>query len=375
MSAFWRTLATARVVTANVARIGKTPKRKKTVLEVRDYQYPGEKLGFLYAIGGIWAVFLILGGVTAYEAFKPNVGQFLYGKHQVWIILLLYPALTTVGLNYLSARPRRMELKRAGLRAKVAPTNQPQLHKLMKDASLLLCMKQPDLFLIDDDAPFLYAVPGKAGSIIMSNRCIEVLRPEELAAALAKQLGHLKSGHVAVDLAITAVRSLNPLLQIVFLPATLMSFLMRGWQDTIDYTTDRCSLLVTRRLQTCTAAMVKLAAAAVGMTKDTTRQKRRGAPKKKERSVGAMADVEAAEEADHALASINPDELDAYLAGGGELTDDPVQVERAFNISRFIEQQRNLKNRIRNLGEWADSDQCDAAVEKVDEIRAQLKSS
>jgi len=362
-------------VTANVARIGKTPKRKKTTLEVRDYQYPGERLGFLYVIGGIWALFLILAAITAYEAFKPNTGQFLFGKHQVWIILLLYPALATIGLNYLSARPRKTELKKAGLRAKVAPTNQPQLHKLVKDASLLLCMKQPDLFLIDDDVPFLYAVPGKAGSIIMSNRCIEVLRPEELAAALAKQLGHLKSGHVTVDLAITAVRGLNPLLQIVFLPATLMSFLLRGWQDTIDYTADRCSLLVTRRLQTCTAAMVKLAAAGAGVTKDTTRQKRRGAPKKKERSMAAMAEADAADEAERALASINPEELDAYLAGGGELGEDPVQVERAFNISRFIEQQRNLKDRIRNLGEWAETDQCDAAVEKVDEVRAQLKPS
>jgi Zn-dependent protease with chaperone function len=363
------------VVTANVARIGKTQKRKATVLELKDFQYPGERMGYLQALGGIWALFLILAGITAYEAFKPNVGQFLAGKHQVWIILLLYPAITTVALNYLSARPRKMELKKAGLRAKVAPTNQPQLHKLVKDASTLLCMKQPEFYLIDDDAPFLYAVPGKAGAVIMSNRCIEVLRPEELAAAVSKQLGHLKAGHVAVDLAITAVRSLNPLLQVIFLPATLMSLLMRNWQDTIEYTADRCSLLVTRRLQTCTAAMVKLAAAGAGITKDTTRQKRRGGKPDKQRSISAMTETEAADEAERALASINPDELDAYLAGGGELTDDPVQVERAFNISRFIEQQRNLKDRIRNLGEWAETDPCDAAVAKVDEIRAQLRSS
>ncbi len=359
------------MVTDSVARIGKVQKRKKTILDIKDYQYPGEKMAYLQAIGGIWALFLILGGITAYEAFKPDVGQFLHAKHQVWIILLLYPAIATMGLNYISARPRKMELKKAGLRAKVAPTNQPQLHKLVKDASLLLCMKQPDLFLIDDEAPFLYAVPGKAGSIIMSSKCIEVLRPEELAAAVSKQLGHLKSGHVAVDLAITSIRGSNPLLQIVFLPATLMSLLMRGWQDTIDYTGDRCSLLVTRRLQTCTASMVKLAAAGAGITKDTTRQKRRGV-KKRERPGEGLVDQDA-EEAERSLASINPDDLDAYLAGGGEMTDDPVQVERAFNISRFIEQQRNLKDRIRHLGEWAETDQCEAAVAKVDEIRAQLK--
>jgi len=363
------------VVTHSVARIGKTQKRKQVVLEIKDYQYPGEKMLYLQAMGGIWVLFLILAGITAHQAFKPDLGQALHGKHQVWIILLLYPAITITGLNYLSARPRKAELKKAGPRARVTPNNQQQLHKLVKDASTLLCMKQPELYLIQDELPYLYAVPGRPGSIIMSNKCIEVLRPEELAAALAKQLGHLKSGHVSVDLAITAVRGANPLLKVIALPATLMSVLMRGWQDIIDYTADRCSLLVTRRLQTCTAAMVKLAAAGAGVTQVGGKRDRRRAEKKKARAGEAMLDREMAAEDGGVLAQIGPEELDAYLSSGGELGDDPVQVERAFNISRFIDQQRNLKDRIRNLGEWAETDPCDAALLKVDEIRGQLRSS
>ncbi|MBM3475389.1 MAG: hypothetical protein FJX75_19165 [Armatimonadetes bacterium] len=363
-----------------MARIGKTPKRKKTVLETKDYQYPGERMTYLQAMGGIWVFFLILAGYFAHSTFINGRSSMFYKSshvgYELIVIAILYPVLTIVGLNYMSSRPRKMELKRAGPRARVSPSNQPQLHKLVKDASALLCMKQPELYLIADEVPFLYAVPGRQGSIIMSNKCIEVLHPEELAAAVSKQLGHLKTGHVSADLAITAIRSLHPLLQIVFLPAMLMSLLMRGWQDTIDYTGDRCSLLVTRRLQTCTSAMVKLAAATASVTQVGGKRDRRRAEKKKARVGDAMTDREvAAEEAGGALAKIGPDELDAYLAGGGELGEDPVQVERAFNISRFIDQQRNLKDRIRNLGEWADTEVCEEALTKVDEIRATLKST
>jgi len=362
-------------VSRSVARIGKVPKRKKTVtaLVPKDYQYPGEKVVFLQAMGGIWALFLILAGILLWSTF--NGRSVLYHRHQAWIIMLLYPAITVLALNYFSARPRKAELKKAGPRARVSPSNEPQLHKLMKDASTLLCMKQPELYVIQDEVPFLYAVPGRQGSIIMSNKCIEVLRPEELAAAIAKQLGHLKSGHVTADLAITAIRRANPLLQVLFLPATLMSILMRGWQDMIDYTADRCSLLVTRRLQTCTASMVKLAAVGVTITKVGAKDKKRQ-EKRKQRAGEPVTDREmAADEAEKVLAEVAPEELDAYLAGGGELTDDPIQVERAFKISRFIEQQRNLKDRIRNLGEWGETDQCEAALAKVDEIRGTLKSA
>lgn len=358
-----------------MARIGKAGKRKQTILQVKDYQYPGEKMIYLQAMGGIWAIFLILAALTAWQAFKPDVGQFLHGKHQVWIILLLYPAITIAGLNYVSARPRKIQLKKAGLRAKVTATNHPQLYKLVKDASTLLCMRQPDLYLIEEEVPYLYAVPGRPGAIIMSNKCLEVLQPEELAAAVSKQLGHLKSGHVSADLAITAVRQANPLLQVIFLPATLMSILLRGWQDVIDYTADRCSLLVTRRLQTCTASMVKLAAAAAAVTKVGVRDRKREA-KKRRRLGEAITDREmAAAEADNLLTQIDPQELDAYLAGASEITDDAAQVERAFKISSFIEKQRNLKERIRYLGEWAETEECEAALRKVDEIRATLKSA
>jgi hypothetical protein len=361
-----------------VARIGKTPKRKKTTLATKDYQYPGEKMLYLQAMGGIWLLFLILAGYFAHSTFINGRSTFFHKPvgYELIAIALLYPAITIIGLNYLSQRPRKMELKKAGPRARVSPSNQPQLHKLVKDASTLLCMKQPELYVVQDEMPYLYAVPGRQGSIIMSDKCIEVLRPEELAAAVAKQLGHLKTGHVAVDLAITANRRANPLLQIICLPATLMGFLMRGWQDTIDYTGDRCSLLVARRLQTCTASMVKLAAAGVTVTRLGGARDKRREERKKARVGEAMTDREmAADEAEKVLAEVGPGELDAYLAGGGELTDDPIQVERAFKISRFIEQQRNLKDRIRNLGEWAETDHCEAALAKVDEIRGQLRSS
>jgi len=231
---------------------------------------------------------------------------------------------------------------------------------------------EPEAYVIEDDVPYLYTVPGKKASIIVSSKCLDVLRPEEFAAALGHEMGHIKTGHVQVDLAITAVRSQNPLLQIVFLPVLLMATLMRGWQDIIDYTADRCSFLAVGRTQTCTAAMVKLAAAGTAVTQVGKRDRRKD-EKKRGRRGEPVTDREAsAEDSEKVLAEISPEDLDAYLAGGSEMTEDPVQVERAFKISRFIQQQRNLSDRVRHLGEFADSDEGDAALEKMQQVKAQL---
>lgn len=363
------------MVSLNVARMGKAPKRKRAVLVPKDYQYSGERAIYIQAMGGVWALFLILAGLVAWQAFAPDTGQALAGRHQAWIILLLYPALTVMGLNYLAARPRKQQLKRLGSKAKVMRTNHPEVYKVISESSKLLCMKEPAAYVIDDDVPYLYSVPGRTSAVIVSSKCLEVLSSQELAAAVSHELGHIKTGHVSVDLAITAIRGSNPLIQIVALPVTLMSFLMRGWLSLIDYTADRCSLLVTKRLQVCTAAMVKLAAAGTDVTQLATRDRRRQERRKRSRDEPATDRELAADEAEKVLAEISPEELDEYLAGGAEITDDPIQVERAFKISRFIEQQRNLRSRIRNLGEWLDTEQAENCLLKMEQIRAQLSGT
>jgi Zn-dependent protease with chaperone function len=360
-----------------VARIGVTAKKKKVVLEARDYQYPGEKRTYLQAVGGISAVFLIAAGITAYMAFKPATTTQELAIHGLWqipTILLLYPLVTVLLLNYIAARPRRKEIKELGGKAKVMRTNRADLFALLQNEAAVLCLKhEPEAYVIDDDAPYLYSVPGKKSAIIISSRCLEILRPEEVAAALAHEMGHIKTGHVQVDLAITAVNSQNPLLKIVFLPVTLMAFIMRGWQDMIDYSADRVSLLYVGRSQTCTATMVKLAAAGASVTRVGRRDRRRERERKAKRTAGPVTDRDTAvDEAEGVIADISPEDLDAYLSAGGEMTEDPIQVERAFKISRFMDQQRNLKERIRNLGEFYDSDEGEAALQKAADIRAQV---
>ncbi len=354
-----------------MARIGRPAKKKKVTLEAKDYQYPGEKLAFWQGMAGVWLIFLIAAGITAYMS--TNVRSPLYRLWQVPVVLLLYPLVTIILLNHIAATPGRKHLKQLGAKAKVMRTNRGELYKLVADEAALLCLKQePEAYVIEDDAPYLFSVPGKRPSIIISGKCLEVLGPQELGAAIAHEMGHIKTGHVQVDLAITSLKSQNPLLQIVFLPVTIMAFLMRGWQDLIDYTADRCSLLVAGRTQTCTATMVKLAAAGAAVTQVSERERRKAALRKARRSE-AMTDREAAAgDAERGLAKIQPEDLDAYLAGGGEITQDPVQVERALNISRFIQEQRNLSDRIRNLGEFLDSDEGEVALAKMQQIRGQL---
>ncbi|HJN15918.1 MAG TPA: M48 family metalloprotease [Armatimonadota bacterium] len=356
-----------------MARKGKARKTKRTVLAVKDYQAANEKMTYLIALGGVWVLFLGLAAYTGWQAFKPDTGQALKNLWQVPVLLLIYPGVCIMGLNMISARPRRKQLKELGGKAKVMATNHAEVHKLLLDSCKLLSLKKaPAAYIVTDQTPYMYSVPGGAGSIIISSNIFEVLRPEEVVAALAKELGHIKSGHVSVDLAITAIRRSNPFIKFAALPVWLLSTFMRDWLESIEYTADRCSLLVTRRVSTCTASMVKLAAARTRLTELKDR-KQRG---KKRRSKSAEEEANEAEAADQVMIDVSPEELDAYLASSGEEDDmmsgDVAQVERQFKISRFIDQQKNLRERVRALGDWTDTDQCDVALAKVDEIRQQI---
>ena len=48
--------------------MGRAPKRKRAVLVPKDYQFAGEKVVYLQAMGGVWALFLILAGLVAWQA-------------------------------------------------------------------------------------------------------------------------------------------------------------------------------------------------------------------------------------------------------------------------------------------------------------------
>ncbi len=314
---------------ARKARRRKAP--KQVALELSDYQYPDEKSIYWQAVGGMLVVFFGIAVVGLGLGLKAERFSWQWLYLPVWGLVAVW--LT----NLLSTRRRRKELKAAGRQAKVMGNNHPQLYELLVRQCQLINIKPPDMYLIDDDAPYIYSLPGRNGTVIVTQPLLDLLDAEEFATLLTHELGHIKSHHVRMDLALTYVKTCNPVMKLVLLPVVLTGALLRGWPYLIDYSADRVAWLA------C-GAQCPLALALVKLT---------------------VAFDESSE--------VSQQDIEAYLSAPGDLdTADADQMERHFRLGRYISQQPNLRERIEQIVEFPRTEQGQQALQKMAEIRRNL---
>lgn len=307
------------------------PQKHRSTLRLSDYQYAGENKQYWQSVG-------IITGVLVWIA-----AMGLWFTHQTWTYqwgyLAAWPVASVLIVNFLAARPRRQQLKDVGRQARVMSNNHPQLHRLLTEQSRILTLRTPPaMYVIADQVPYMYSLPGGAGTVIVTRPLLDVLSDGEFATLLAHELGHIKSHHLHLELAMIYVENLNPLMQFVFAPVAVWVRLMGAWRDVIDYTADRVSLLLTQNPLGLMRAIVKSSAAAD-------------------------------EQAD-----LTQEEIEAYLDSGADLETDPAQIERYFKISQFAKDQPNLRERLQEIKEFSASDQARTALERLARIRQELSA-
>lgn len=316
-----------------MARKSKGPKRKAQVrITANDFRFPGESAVYWGAVAGMVILFAWIAVMLLVLHKDPA------GRTQLWWLALLIWPVGAVALGSLfSARPRRAQLKKTGRQARVMAQTQPELYAMLQQQAQLLGMKKtPELYIVEDDAAYIYSIPGKPGAVIASRPTLNAVSREEFGALLAREVGSLAARNVRVGLATTWVRTANPIIKVLMLPLFVMSMLMRGWGDLTEFTADRAAVLVTGSESLVNLALVKFFIA------------------------------------QDPQAEIKHEDLEAYLKGSADISADSAQLERHFRIGTFIEGQRNLRERIEQLREYRKSDQGKAAFEKLAEIRSSV---
>ena len=307
------------------------PKPTTTVkISQAQLRFPSEVSQYWIAVTAvIWACL-----------FVAIAGWFSTGRqYWQWVYLAAWPIGSLLLVNSLSNRPRRKQLKALGPSARVFGTNHPELSKHLKEvAEVLGVTKLPTLFLVEDEAPYVYSMAGGKGTIILTTALVNLLRYDELSVMLAREVAHLKYGHVRLERALWWIRSAQPLFRIALLPLLLWSVVMGEWLDLIEYTADRAAVLVAGSPSLVTATLVKVAAAA-----------------------DPQSGVSVAEIEDF-LSQKRTSDLDSAI------------MERQFKLNRFIESIPNLRDRIEQIREFCDSDEGKELMEQVAEPRAKLSS-
>ena len=314
-----------------MARRAQAPKTKKKIvrIEAADFQYPKERTAYLQAYGGMCAVFVGLAFMMLDFMRQPDHVTIRWQ----WGYLALYPFGAILFVNWISAKKRRDQIKKAGTRAKVMGNNFPELFKLLSDSCRTLGMSDlPDMYVLEDSMPYLYSLPGRKATILLSTAMRSKLGDSELAALIAHELGHIKCKHLRLELAITWLKSANAMWKIILLPITIMTALLRGWMDLIDFTADRAAVIVTGNPALLNAALLKLAIA------------------------------------NDPQSEITAKEVDEYLGSGGGMENSKEMVQY-FRVGQFIGTQPNLRERIEQIANFPTTDQAKTLIEKMRDMR------
>jgi Zn-dependent protease with chaperone function len=144
----------------------------------------------------------------------------------------------------------------------VGPQQLPQLHKLLLEASSILDIESPQLYLRQHPVPnaYTFAMRGKRPFVVIHTALLELLNPEEIQAVIAHELGHLKCDHgvylTAANLLLLAASQLPPLGQLI---APSLQQQLLAWVRCAELTCDRAALLVSQTPTVVQSVLMKLA--------------------------------------------------------------------------------------------------------------------
>ncbi len=321
---------------ARRVRKRRRPRQPESALRPEDYQFANESRLYWQAVGGTFALFGFAVYWTAFFAIRTGPGAWIHGKFWVPAAILVYPFLALWVAQLLAVRPRRQELKEAGMQARVLTRSHPQLKEMLSQQAKLLMIDEPEMYVIDDETPYIFSMPSKTGAIVATRPLLETMNEAELSALLAREMGHIAAHHVRMAFTARWMRRANPALKVLLLPVTLMCAFLGPWLNLIEVTADRVAILVTGRPALVNAALVKLAVAA---------------------------DREA---------EISQEELEAYMRAGLDITTDSAQMERHFRVGEFLSSQRELRERIEEITNYLHTDEGQEALQKMQEMKQRI---
>lgn len=325
-------------------RVSKRKLKKKPDfgLTVEDYRVPGEKRIYWEGVGGLFGLFAIAAyniqyfmvGVPLHQNIQPDAP--LYGKWWIPVIVLLLPLVTWLIANFIALRTRNKRLKQEGLNARVLNKNYPKLKTILAEQSKLLGMDEPEMYVLDEDDPFMYSLPGKTGKIATTRAMLHALNDDELALMIAREMGHIKAHHPRMMIVAGFMLRANPVVKVLLFPIAGMALFLRGWMDLAEATADRMALLMGGRPAMINAALVKLQ---VAMDRE---------------------------------AEITREELEAYLDTGSDMATDAGQIERHFKMGEFLSKHPALKERIEEIREFLKTEEGQQAMQKMTEAKQKL---
>lgn len=148
---------------------------------------------------------------------------------------------------------------------RVTPTNIPELHSILEEATDILEMdEKPELYLHLEDKITSLSSGDSRLIIVLSTGAIELLTDDELLFLIGRELGHIKSNHVLYRMMADSLQVVSQVIGEISLGiGNLVSMPLRvallHWYRMSEFTADRAGLLACQDMNVAANAFVKIA--------------------------------------------------------------------------------------------------------------------
>lgn len=142
----------------------------------------------------------------------------LWGKVSfslILVVILIITSLVTFFQELLPIIKHTLESKKAQTKWKII-----EEHPAVSEALQHLSLEKPDVFIIDDDdESILFSSTGKKSAVFLSKGLVDLLNQEELQAALAHEIAHIrrsKRPHILLLYFLRVLLFFNPVVLVEF---------------------------------------------------------------------------------------------------------------------------------------------------------------
>lgn len=141
----------------------------------------------------------------------------------------------------------------------------PRLREMLRLATRILDMDEPELFMTTDPMPNAFTYGHTKPFIVLTSGLVETMGDEELFFVLCHELGHIKCGHVlyktmarnfklVLEIAASATLGLSSLL------STGLQLALFDWERKSELSCDRCGLIGIQSQAAANRSFMKLGA-------------------------------------------------------------------------------------------------------------------
>jgi len=153
-----------------------------------------------------------------------------------------------------------MRIQLMGQSIHVTPRQCGKIYQLFKEAIDILDMQEPDLFIASSPATTALTFGSERPFIVINSALVDLLDEDELLAALAHELGHVKAGHALYrSIAYTLSGVASKVFGLGGLASLGFTASLFDWTRKSELTADRAELLVVQDLDVCLRLHMKLA--------------------------------------------------------------------------------------------------------------------